>query len=98
MQRGFGVARNPVEDLLVALDLGAGGELAGVEAIEGRLLQDLPRAADRLDPLAPILLSREVVEPECRVLPGVARPDLDRTAGVGVHRPDVHLVPVTLWP
>ena len=67
MERGLGVAADPGEDLLVGLDAGARRQLAGRVRREGRLGQDPAGDPDRLDPLAPILVGREVVEPERRM-------------------------------
>ena len=61
---------------------------------ERGLAEDVPRDRDRLDPLAPVLLGREVVEYQRRVRPRVRRADADRPPRIGVHRPDVHLVAV----
>ena len=96
VQRGLGVGADPVEDLLVGGDGRAGGELAVVVRREGRLVEDVARHPDRLDPLAPVVRCRQVVEEHRRVLLGVLRDDPDPAAGVGVHGPDVHLVAVAL--
>ena len=96
VQRGLGVGAHPVEDLLVGLDRGAGGELAVVVRRERRLVEDVAGHADRLDPLAPVGRRGQVVEHHRRVLLGVARDDPDAAAGVGVHGADVHLVAVAL--
>ncbi len=48
-----------------------------------------------LDPLAAVLVGREVVEAQRRVVVRVGRLERDRAAGVGIHRPDVDLVAVT---
>ena len=53
---------------------------------------DVPGDADRLDPLPAVLCGRHIVESQRRVHGRVARGDLDRTPGVRIHRPDVHLV------
>ena len=67
MERRLGVAGDPVEDLLVGLDRGAGRRLAAVELGQRRLAEDPPGDADGLDPFAPVLVGREVVEAERRV-------------------------------
>ena len=73
---------------------GPGRGLAAVVRRHRRLVEDAPRDADRLDPLAAVLVGGQVVEPQCRLGLRVGRRDLHRAAGVGVHRPDVHLVAV----
>src|SRR5205823_8515803 len=78
----LGVARDPVDDLLVAVHRRARRELAGVEAVESLLREDPARAAYGLDPLSAILLRREVVEPQSRMRARVARRDLERSAYV----------------
>ena len=50
--------------------------------------------ADRLDPLAAVLVGGQVVEPQRRVRARVRAGDPAGAAGVGVHRADVHLVAV----
>ena len=65
-----------------------------MNAAKAGWLRMLPGRADHLDPLAPVVLGRQVVEPQRRVLVGVARLQRHRAAHVGVHRPDVHLVAV----
>ena len=90
----FAIARHPVEDLLVALHLWPGRELAAVEFREGGLAQNVARAANGLDPLAAVLRGREVVEAQGRVLARVGRFNLYGTTRVGVHRADMHLVAV----
>ena len=72
----------------------SGRNLAAVERIEGGLLQDLSRDVDGLDPLPPVLIGRQIVETNRRVHARVGRDDLDRAAGVRVHRSDVNLVAV----
>ena len=67
MQRGLAVLRDPRQDLLVGLHARPRRELAGVERIERRLVQDVPRHADRLDPLATVLVGRQVVEAQRRM-------------------------------
>ena len=62
--------------------------------LERGLAEDPPGDPDRLDPLAPVLVGREVVEAERRMDARIGRDDLHRAAGVGVHRPDVDLVAV----
>ncbi len=94
MERRLGIAGDPVEDLLVGFDAAARRRLAAVELGQRRLAEDSPGDADRLDPLAPVLVGREVVEPERRMDGRVGRGDLHGAAGVGVHRPDVDLVAV----
>ena len=94
VQRGLGVAGDPREDLLVGLDARARRELAPVERRHRRLPEDPSRRLDRLDPLAPVLVRREVVEAERGMDPGVGARDLHRTPRVRVHRPDVDLVTV----
>jgi hypothetical protein len=64
VERRLGVARDPVEDLLVRLDLRPGRELARVERRERGLPEDRAARSDRLEPLAAVLLGREVVEAE----------------------------------
>src|SRR3954452_2311016 len=59
MSRGLGVARDPVEDLLVAVDQRTGRQLASVERGEGGLGEESARRADRLHPLAPVRLGGE---------------------------------------
>ena len=95
MQRRLAVAADPVQDLLVGGDRRPGRELPAVEGRERGLAQDVPRDPDRLDPLAPVGVGGQVVEPQRRVDGRVGRDDPDRAAGVGVHRADVHLVAVT---
>ena len=85
---------HPVQDLLVGLHLLARGELTAVERTERRLREDRPRDLDRLHPFLPILVGRQVVEPERRVHPGIGAHDLHRPPRVRVHRSDVHLVAV----
>src|SRR4051812_45103458 len=62
VQGGLGVLRDPLEDLLVVLDAWSGRQLTAVERVEGRLVEDQPRDADGLAPLAPVLVRGEVVE------------------------------------
>src|SRR6266536_2882663 len=50
--------------------------------------------ANRLDPLAAILVRRQIVEAQRRMPARVGALDLHRAARIGVHRPDVHLVAV----
>ena len=96
VQGGLGVLADPVEDLLVGLDGGAGRELAVVERRERRLVEDVARDPDRLDPLLAVLRGREVVELHRGVLSRVGALDPHPAAGVGVHRADVDLVAVPL--
>src|SRR5205823_553799 len=56
--------------------------------------EDHPGDPDRLDPLAAVLLGREVVEPQRRMDPRVGRDNPHGAARVRVHRPDVDLVAV----
>src|SRR5215210_1018818 len=94
MERGLGVAGDPGEDLLVGFDRSARRRLAAVELGQGGLAQDPSGDADRLDPLAAILVGREVVEAKRRVAPWVGRDDLHGPASIRVHRADVDLVAV----
>src|ERR1700746_1966342 len=71
-------ARDPVQDLLVRLDLRPRRELAALERLERRLPQNAPRDADRLDPFAAVLLRGQVVEPQRRMRPRVGARDLHR--------------------
>ncbi len=96
VQRGLGVRAHPVEDLLVGLDLLAGRELAVVERREGGLAEDVARHPDRLDPLPLVVVGRQVVEQHRGVGLRVRAPDPHVTAGVGIHRTDVHLIAVAL--
>ena len=73
MERRLGVARDPVEDLLVGLDASARRRLAAVVRRHRRLVEDAARDADGLDPLAPVLVGREVVEAQRRMLARVGR-------------------------
>ena len=97
MQRGLGVPGHPGQDLLVGLHPGAGRQLTRVVVVEGRLGQDLPGDTDRLHPFPLVGRRGQVVEPQRRVDRRVGRGDLAGAAGVGVHRADVHLVPVPRW-
>ena len=81
VQRGLGVLGDPVEDLLVGLDRRAGRELAAVERRERRLGEDVAGGPDRLDPLAPVFVGGQVVEPQRRVLARVGRGDLHASPG-----------------
>src|SRR5581483_465527 len=83
---GLGVARDPVEDLVVRLDARAGRRLTGVVRVERGRAEDAAGDADRLDPLAPVLRGREVVEAERGMLARIGVADLDRAARVRVHR------------
>ena len=74
VQRRLAVAAHPVEDLLVGLDRRAGRGLAAVERSHRRLVEDVAGDADRLDPLAPVLIGGQVVEPQRRL----ARADRSR--------------------
>jgi hypothetical protein len=64
VERRLGVARDPVEDLLVRLDLRPGRDLASVEAARTRLPEDRAGAAIASGHSRRVLLGREVVEPE----------------------------------
>ncbi|TMM15114.1 MAG: hypothetical protein E6F98_02800, partial [Actinobacteria bacterium] len=94
MERRLRVAGDPVQHLLLALHGRPGRRLAGVVRIERRPVEDGPRDLDRLHPLAPVLLRRQIVEAQRRLRPRVRAHDLHRAARVRVHRPDVHLVAV----
>ena len=78
------------------LDRRPGRQLAVVVRRERRLVEDVARDPDRLDPLAAVGGRGQVVELHRGVLPRVARPDPHPAAGVGVHRADVDLVAVAL--
>jgi hypothetical protein len=67
------VVRHPVQNLFVARHRRPGRNLAAVEGRKGRLRQDVPGTADRLDPLAAILRGGEVVEAQRR-MPASGRP------------------------
>ena len=92
MERGLGVAPHPVEDLIVGGHGRAGRRLAAVVRIHGVLSEDVPGDADRLHPLAPILVRGQVVEAQGRMDPRVRARELERAARVRVHRPDMDLV------
>src|SRR5688572_15262849 len=96
MECGLAVARHPVQDLLVRLDGGAGRRLTAVVLIHRRLTEDVARDLDRLDPFAPVLVGREVVEAEGRVLARIAALERERAARVGIHRAYVDLIAVAL--
>jgi hypothetical protein len=91
MQRGFGIAPHPVEDLFVRLHAGARRDLAAVNrpapAGSGCAARRESPRPTRADPGR-----SKVVEPQCRWLPWIGRADRDRAARVGIHRSDVHLV------
>ena len=91
MERGLGVAGDPGEDLVVGLDRRAGRRLAAVVLGECRLAEDVPGDPDRLDPLAPVLLGREVVEAERRLARGSA--ELSRI----VPRASEYIGPTWTW-
>ena len=57
-----------------------------------------PGDPDRLDPLAPVLLGREVVEAQRRMRRAGRCSEVDRAARVRVHRADVDLVAVAPAP
>ena len=59
---GLAIARDPVENLLIALYRRARRDLAAIERIEGRLVQNMACGADRLNPLAAILGGGKIVE------------------------------------
>ena len=96
MERRLGVAGDPFQDLGVGRDARSRGDLAVVERFECGLAEDVPRDVDRLDPFAPVLVGRQVVEAERGVLRRIGALDPDRAARVRVHRPDMHLVAVAL--
>jgi len=73
---------------------GPGEVLAAAVRVERRLVEDLARAAHGLHPLAAVLVGREVVEPQCRMLARIGALDLHGAPRVGVHRADVHLIAV----
>ena len=68
MERRLGVAGDPFQDLGVGRDARSRGDLAVVERFECGLAEDVPRDVDRLDPFAPVLVGRQVVEAERGVL------------------------------
>ena len=74
--------------------LGPGESSPALNGSNAGWFRMLARHADRLDPLAPVLLGRQVVEPQRRMHARVGARDLHRAARVRVHRADVHLVAV----
>ena len=96
MERGLGVAGDPVEDLARrSRPPGPARSRRRRTASKAGWVRIAPGDPDRLDPLAPVLVGREVVEPQRRVLAvGSVRRDRHRAARVRVHRPDVDLVAV----
>ena len=76
------------------LDARPGRRLAALVGRERGLAEDPPGDPDRLHPLPPILVGRQVVEPDRRVDARVGRGDPHGPPRVGAHRPDVDLVAV----
>ncbi len=95
MQRRFGIPGDPLEDLLIGLDVGPWRHLTAVELIEGGLGKNVPGNPYRLDPFLAIVLGRQVVELHRRVVAGVGRRDANPASHVAVHRSDVDLIAVT---
>ena len=94
VQRGFGVLANPVQHRYVSLDISPGRDLSTVERSERRLIHDVAGHSDGLSPLLAVLLRRQVVEQQLRLLEWVVALDPYPPAAVGEHGPDVELVAV----
>src|SRR4026207_1667657 len=88
MEGRLGVAGDPFQDLGVGRDARSRRDLAVVERFECGLADDVPPDLRRLDPFAPVLVGRQVIEAERGVLRRIGAPDADRAACVRVHRPD----------
>jgi len=67
VQGGLAVSCYPVENLFIGFDGSAGGDLAVVVRVECLLCEDRARAANGLDPLAAVLIGRDVVEAKLNV-------------------------------
>ncbi|GJC98195.1 hypothetical protein ColKHC_07021 [Colletotrichum higginsianum] len=82
---GVGGAAGVEAELLVGLDLGAGGDLAGDPVLEGGLLGDLAGGAHAVDEGGGVvaLLVGEVAEVERRLDRGVGRGQVQAAAGAG---------------
>ncbi len=96
MVGALGVLADEIVELVVALHLAAGRNLAAAIGIEGGLPENLARQPDAVAEVAPVVRMRHVVEADFRLRPRVGRAQRDRAARLRAHRPDMRLEAVRL--